>query len=721
MTLFIGIAMIAGLTGCGAGPYFPFTVPAPPTEPTSLLFAISPPTSLAVKATVAMSVAVSNNPSGALINWAVTCASAGACGSFSNSQTPSGATTNYTAPSAIPSGATVTITATLSSDSSQSVSATVKITAPQAIVVSFLGVPPASLQINATVPLSVQIMNDVSASPQVTWTVTCGSAACGLFHPTTTTNEEQTNYTAPAAIPTGNSVTVTATSVTDPTKSVSASIMITPAAATLANGTYVFHLSGPVGTGANSIAGVFVAQNGTITGGEQDLVSYAINQNAGQSSYFSDQIFGGSYATTPDGNLQIVLQTNDLNIGNQGSETIDGVIVSASRVLITELNGSIGTGTLDLQTSTAAPSGGYAFTTFGVDLDGQPAGIGGVLNVDGSGTLPGSGTMSGNGSVIDVNDNFVFSGAQALGASTVSSPDTFGRVEFELNPGTGATFQLLNLAGYLVDGEHIRLVETSNDGFRGVLGGTALSQGANTGGFLASSIAGDSFVFGTSGEDNNGPLQVAGVLTTNTGGTVTGTLNWNDLTGTTTQSPTAFTGSYTVDSTGRTTLSNLTDTGATFNYQFEFYLTGSGQALVLSGAPAAATTQMIAGRAVQQTTASFSASSFSGTYAMNADQLATVSGALGSESAVGPITSAPGATTDTVTGFVDFGSGGADFPVSGSLTAAANGIFTGTLSGLNPTSYTTADSFAFYLADSSEAIVIETDNTQLTLGYLELQ
>ncbi len=710
--LFFGVAMI---TGCGGGPYFPFTVPPAPTEPTSLLFSIAPPATLSVNATVPLSVAVSNNPAAAVIHWAVTCGSKGACGSFSATQTASGAVTNYTAPSSIPSGTTVTITATLADNSSQTVSGSITITPAQAIMVSFFGVPPASLQIGATAAVAAEIANDVSANPQVKWTVTCASSSCGSFNPTTTINEQQTNYTAPLAIPTGSTVTITATSVTDPAKSVSSKIAITVAAGTLSNGTYVFHLSGPVGSGANDVAGALVAQNGAIVGGEQDLVSYLIDQNAGASSYFSDQVFGGAYSTTPDGNLQITINTQDLNVGDQGVETIRGAIVSASRMLITEVNGAIAIGTLDLQTSTAAPSGGYAFTTDGVNVNGRPAGIGGVLNIDGSGT------MSGAGSVIDVNDNFAFSGAQALGASTVSTPDSFGRVVFQLNPGTGSTFQPVYFAGYLVDGVHIRMVETSRDGFQGVLGGTALSQAPNTGTFSATSIAGDSFVFGTAGEDGKGPLQIGGVLTANTGGTVTGTLNWNDLTGSGTQTPAAFTGSYTVDPTGRATFSSLSDAGATFNYQFEFYLTGNGQGLVLSSAPTSTTTQVVAGRALQRTITTFSASSFSGTFAMSADQLASVSGALGPESALGAITSTADSSTDAFAGFTDFGSGATDFAVSGSITAASNGIFTGTLSGLNPASYATANDYALYLVNSSEAILIETDNTQLTLGYLEMQ
>jgi hypothetical protein len=595
----------------------------------------------------------------------------------------------------------VTITATLVGDTTQSASAKITITPPQPIVLSFQGVPPASLQVNATVPLSARITNDVSSNPMVKWTVSCGGAPCGSFNPISTSSQSATNYTAPSAVPPGNSVTVTATSLTDTTKSVSATINITQAAPTLANGTYVFHLSGPPGPAANFVSGVIVAQNGLIAGGEQDYINFAYNQTAGEYVPLFDQNLAGSYTTTPDGNLQITIQTNDLNIG---TETINGVIVSSSRVLLTALNGSTGSGTLELQTSTTAPSGGYAFTISGVDSNGEPAGIGGILNVDSPGGI------SGTGSVLDINDDFVFSGAQSLGASTVSAPNSFGRVVFKLSPPAASAFPSIYLAGYIVDASHIRLVETGGDTFQGVIGGTALSQGSSTGTFTSSSIAGLSYVFGAAGvQMNGGSLQVAGVFTASS--SLTGTLNWNDLTGTTAQSPINFTGSYTVDPTGRVTLSNLSD-GSTFTYQLEFYLTGSGQGLLLSSS----TAEMIAGLGFQQT-GSLTAGSFSGSYGLNATEVASSLGTLGADASVGPVTVVAGSGANTLAGFVDFGNAASDSPIIGSVTAASSGILTGTLTGLNPTSSATPNNFSFYLVDDTQALMIETDNTQLTLGY----
>jgi len=698
--------MIAALVACGNPQNFQtFTLPPISSQPTSLLFVITPPAALAINATTALSAAVTNFSSNALIVWSAKCDSAGACGSFSVSQTTSGGTTNYIAPSVIPSGATVTITATLVGSTSQSISASIKITPPQPITISLLGVPPAFLQVNATVPLRTQITNDVSANPQVKWTVACASAACGTFNPTATSSEGATNYTAPSTIPSGNSVTVTATSITDPTKSASANITIIQAASTLANGTYVFQLSGPVGPAVNFVSGVIVAHDGAITGGEQDYINYAFDQNAGQYAPVQALITGGSYTTTPDGNLQITLSTNDGRVGVAGVETIDGVIitnsVTNSRVLLTELNGSIGSGTLDLQTSPAAPSGGYAFTIFGVDSNGQPAGIGGILDINQSEIVPAS-------SVLDINDDFMFSPTQPLAATAVTGPDQFGRVQFQLTPGTTSAFQSINLDGYIVDAAHIRLIEIGGDQFQGVMGGTALGQTTSPGTFAP----GTSYVFGAAGEEKNGgSLQVVGVFTANSSGGLTGTLNWNDLTEATTQSPINFnTASYTVDPTGRVTLSSLTD-GSTFNYQFELYLTGSGEGLLLSSS----TAEMIAGRAFEQQAGPFA---LGGSYGLSATEVGSSLGTLGAETSVGPILVAAGTGTDTLTGFVDFGNAAADVPVTGSVTTTSTGIFTGTLAGLDAGTYATPNNFAFYLVDNTQALMIETDNAQLTLGYL---
>jgi hypothetical protein len=133
-------------------------------------------------------------------------------------------------------------------------------------------------------------------------------------------------------------------------------------------------------------------------------------------------------------------------------------------------------------------------------------------------------------------------------------------------------------------------------------------------------------------------------------------------------------------------------------------------------------TEMVTGQAFQQQAGAFSAASFSGSYGLNAAEDG-VGSALApfSNTVVGPVASVADNGADTLTGFADSGNGAADFAFSGSLTAGSNGVFTGTLTGLDPASRTTANDFTFYLVDTTRAVAIETDNSQLTLGFLELQ
>lgn len=76
-----------------------------------------------------------------------------------------------------------------------------------------------------------------------------------------------TTYQAPAQIPPGNTVTLTATSVTDNAKSASTTVTITQPTAPLADGTYVFQLSGTDFTEALGESNYHVVGAFTFSGG----------------------------------------------------------------------------------------------------------------------------------------------------------------------------------------------------------------------------------------------------------------------------------------------------------------------------------------------------------------------------------------------------------------------------------------------------------------------
>jgi hypothetical protein len=104
-------------------------------------------------------------------------------------------------------------------------------TPPPIIVIFTPGfTPPATMSHQSpgnTAGIAAPITNGPQNSNTVGWTVTCGSEPlCGSFDPPSTPSTIPTTYTAPASIPAGNTVTVTATYGGDSTKSVSATITI---------------------------------------------------------------------------------------------------------------------------------------------------------------------------------------------------------------------------------------------------------------------------------------------------------------------------------------------------------------------------------------------------------------------------------------------------------------------------------------------------------------
>jgi len=698
---------------------------SPPPISVAFTAGFAPPASMNTNSTVAIATTVTNDPSNLGVHWTVACGSA-QCGSFNPSSTASTMYTQFTAPPAISNGSTVTVTATSVADNSKSVSATITITQGVAITVIINPQPRAEMNVTSTAPFAAVVDND-QQDAGVNWTVTCSSSKCGSF---ITANPlasgSAATYQAPASIPTGGTVTLTATSVTDSTKSASTMVTITQAATTLGDGTYVFHLRGSDFTTANGesnyyIAGAFTVSGGLITGGEYDFVDYddAITDLINPAT--------SSIKGTPDGTLQIVLDTGDIWIGINGIETLSAVLVSGKRALIGEYDTfATSTGTLDLQTSQAAPFGAYAFLTRGIDHSTDAMAFGGILNVDGPGSI------SGAGSVLDFNDAFLSTPeqAQSLSPSTVfgpggsPTPDSFGRVTFSLNP-TNVNIGQIILIGYIVDEATIQLLETV-DALGGTTGGMARGQGASTGTFSNTSLSGSTYVVGADGVDSNGHLRLAGALTFSaTTNNVSGSATLSDIVNELSGNISA--GTYLVDTNGRVTLMGLS--GSTFNNAtIQLYLDGNGNALILS----MDTSDVTTGCAFQQV----AGASFSGSYAVNADGSVLLSGDPTSAQrmvthpdAAGPRTLFPWSavgqifadSSGNVSGFTDFNILTApptpNVQLYGTATGSAE-ILTGALTGMGVTAFG-SDTFTYYVIDDFRAFAIETDATQLNLAYLE--
>lgn len=662
----------------------------------TVAFSAQPPSSLAANATTSITAVVTNDSSNGGVKWTVTCGSS-ACGSFSPTSTASGTATTYTAPSAPPSPATVTVTATSVTDTTKTASATITITAAAVTSVAFSAQPPASLFVGATTSITAVVTND-SKNAGVTWSVTCGSSgACGSFSPTSTASGTATTYTAPSAPPSPATVTITATSVTDTTKTASATISINYV---FNNGNYVYHVSREDSTGPYFIVGAFTVQNGVITAGEQDFSDHA-------NAFTNNLVASGSSLSTAGGNLQIVLNTGNSSLGVNGLETFRGARVSASRVLISEFDTfGAGTGSIDLQTSTAAPSGGYAFNLSGLDGAALPLVIGGVLDITGT-------SISNTGSVFDYNDAGSVGQAQLFSSGSVTAPDTFGRLTFTLTP-SGTNVPGFVLHGYIIGGNRIQLVEALNDPLNGHLGGVALGQGTHTGNFTAANVSNTTYVFTGAGADGapNGGVQnlhIAASFTFNTNLNVTGTLAVNDITAVV-GTATIGTGAYTIDPTGRVTVYGVTPTiSGLIPLSFQLYLDGNGNALELG----VDKSQLSAGMAYQQTATS---ALFAGSYALSGQGFGVLTNSKPAWGAAGPVT----VTSNSFAGFTDYtiqgGTPTSNVSLTGTETSATSLL---ALTGLNAGSAQTSNSFTYFVIDNTRVIAIETDGQQLGLLLLE--
>jgi hypothetical protein len=442
------------------------------------------------------------------------------------------------------------------------------------------------------------------------------------------------------------------------------------------SGAYAFSYTGSDGAGFLAVAGSFQADgSGHITAGTQDINSgFAIVTNVAIS---------GTYVVRADGRGSATLNST------AGTTTIDFVLVAGGHALVTRFdNNAAGSGTIDLQTASAfsntALAGTFAFNVAGIDAVGNPMGVVGNLTSNAAGTI--------TAGVNDSNDNGTFLASDPITGSIPVAAS--GRGTATLNTARGT----LTFAFYVVDANHIKLVETDN---LLVLGGEAFRQ---TGPFSNASVNGP-FAFTVAGADIvvSGPFAAGGVITSNGAGVVTGGVeDFNDA-GTVTTNI-GLTGSYSIAPSGRGTLT-ITSTAGTSN--FVIY-PSSGGVLALQTDFRFVTT----GAALAQQAAPFSAASFSGTYGMNFTGVTTA----GELDSIAQFTS-DGASK--LNGIIDLNNNGVitfGQPLSGSFTVSSNGRTVMPLQ----TSLGTQN-MAVYLVDGTRALFVELDPNLVAAGDIRHQ
>ncbi|MGC2398322.1 MAG: hypothetical protein WA510_01000 [Acidobacteriaceae bacterium] len=593
------------------------------------------------------------------------------------------------------------------------------------VSIAFQPAPPSSISQNSTNTPITAVVSDDPSKAGVDWSLLCQSTGnCGTLSPLHTASGSAATYTPPSA-PSGNiqPVTIEAFATADHTKNVVATINVTGFASFL-KGTYVFETKGVDTNGAFQLAGVIVLDgNGNITSGEQTHNDPLLS--------VSDPITGGSYTIGSDGRGTLTLNTADPNIGQQGIENLALVVLSKAEALIATLDSTgvalnlppsneTSSGTLDLQTTTAPLSGGYAFAVSGVDINNHSMAVGGVLNIDSPNKI------SGAGSIADVDDAGTLAPSAAL-SGTLTTPDSLGSLKVNLTTGFSPSLQF---TAYIVNAKHVKFIESDNGGSGtgfGSTAGDAIGQGAATGTFKSDSSFAGSYVFDILGQDPDGiPTSLASVgqFTADTSGNLNSGYEDEELIAAGLEISDSFTGTYTLDPSGIGRVdSNITFATSGPGPELIFYLTGNGNPPVVLDAddnPSSSGLGSIGMGLAHPQAASLSSSSFHGTYGLRFTQ-GTSNGI--ENDATGQIT--VNEASGTLSGFVDIDDGFNPAPNTMlTATIAANpigGRFNGTLTNaFFPAGDANTIAVAFYLVDPGLGFFIETDSMtsgELTLGY----
>jgi hypothetical protein len=370
---------------------------------------------------------------------------------------------------------------------------------PANLIAVFVAAPQ-NMAAGGTASLSAGVSGD-PATKGLMWSCT-PSASCGAasFNPDVTAPGVATVFTAPATVPVGGQVKITATLIDKPIFTGISTINIVNAQnfSFYATGVTMDVLNGLTDIDPYSIAGVVSIAtdgSGTVVGGEQDF------GDADRIAATGDTITSGSLVMNADGsgNGTLTLNTNDPNVGVSGTETFAVAFSNVDHALITQFDGtSTSNGSMDLQMSTATPFGAFSFVTWGIESAGLPFTEGGVFTVDASGNVTGK---------VDKNDagQTITPGVAIPAGTALTTPDFFGRGA--LNPGLG--FEV-SVHYYVVSPKVIRIIDI-DQGDAAV--GSAYSQGAAPN-FSNSSIGASVFSLGKTADS----YAAAGQLTTGTGG-----------------------------------------------------------------------------------------------------------------------------------------------------------------------------------------------------------
>jgi hypothetical protein len=498
------------------------------------------------------------------VTWSLSTCSLSACGTISS-------TGLYTAPASVPSAADVTVTVTSQADPSKSASATVHLH-PVSVSISPAG--PLNVSVNGTQNFTATVSYDLSNSG-VVWSLgaSCDPDTCGTLSNVANTS---VTYTAPANVPNPPTVTLTATSVADTSKSANAAITITGTSG-LQAGDYAFAFSGWKGLGGGNFGrqvtvGHFHADaSGNITDGVED-----INSDSGVSLSVS---ITGTYTvnTNHRGTLTIVSAQDTatysmtvdptgikgnfirLNSSTNPPPCLSKQIHSeaCSVIPLDSSNPVSGAGFFEQQDTSAFSAANLA-GSYALLLDAKPNDSVSMAAV-GRFTVSSSGDLS-NGEMDMLAPTATYS-QLALGG-TVDAPSTTsgrGTANLTLTPAPGAFSGTMQFVYYVISANKVVLMQTdARGGTAPLLSGEARRQ---SGSFSLATFNAPA-IFELAGMHSTTQSVVLGLLTPDGAGSMTGIFDQNlESNAILNQS---FNGTYTLDSQGRSTLTMLGGTAVAY-------------------------------------------------------------------------------------------------------------------------------------------------------------
>jgi hypothetical protein len=241
-------------------------------DPPAVTISISPAVASVVTTKTQPFTATVTNTTNTAVTWQVN----GVAGGDSTHGTIS-ASGLYTAPSAVPNPATVTVSAISQADPTKLASATVTLTASQNPVVISISPTVASVVTTKTQSFTATVTNTTNTA--VTWQVN-GVTGGDSTHGTISASGL---YTAPSAVPNPATVTVSAISQADPTKSASATVAISSAPDTTAP-------TAPSGLTAVASSATQIGLTWTASTDNVAVVGYRVERCAGASCTSFTQI-----------------------------------------------------------------------------------------------------------------------------------------------------------------------------------------------------------------------------------------------------------------------------------------------------------------------------------------------------------------------------------------------------------------------------------------------